>query len=66
MPNTVGYREKSDQPITQPCALDGVSDVCLMHNTRHSYNGINVTFQVTNPMNYKNQLKHKSTVFKRK
>ena len=31
----VGYSEKSDQPITQPGALDSVSVVYLMHDTRH-------------------------------
>ena len=31
----VGYREKSDQPITQPGAPDSVSVVFLMYDTRH-------------------------------
>ena len=53
--STVGYSEMPEQLIIQPGATDFVSVVCLfMIPVKISSSGINVTFQVTNPVNYEN------------
>ena len=52
----VGYREKSDKPITHQVLRIkwALSASCMTHVT-NSYNVIKVAFQVTNPVNYENR-----------
>ena len=53
---TVGYCEKSELSITQLSALNWVSNVYLIHDTRtNTINRIWMTFQVRNPVSYENR-----------